>query len=155
MVSPFLVTCLEYTEEVANTHRSDDLMNTSTELEPTSRQSMHPSFKASNFSPSPPPKNRMADGRSLNKVNQKPTIKQLAQQPGYIDKDDMIIELPNREELMSNSKSREPTIKNERRSMMESRYGEDEHKFDTYGTLEATDDQSQVDRSQLGHSSST
>lgn len=87
---------VEYTDEVQNTHRSDDLMNTSTELDQPSRQSMHPAaIKKTKLSPSP------TGGY------QKPRYKQFSQQPGFIDKNAMIEELPNREELVSNAKSRE------------------------------------------------
>jgi hypothetical protein len=88
-------TSVELTEEPPITHRSDDLLNTSTDLEPTSRQSVYPIANKSYLSTSP---------QSL-RYYQKPSIRQLAPQPGY--QGSTIVELPTREELMSNQNSRE------------------------------------------------
>lgn len=86
---------IEYTDEAQNTYRSDDLLNTSTELE-NSRQSVYPIGALQNKNRSPQPQGK--SGKAM---------RHFSQQPGYIDKGEPIIELPNREELISNPKSRE------------------------------------------------
>jgi golgin subfamily B member 1 len=91
------------TEEAPNTNRSDDLLNTSTELEPTSRSSMHPKKVG---------KHKLS--LSPASVGYGQNLKFSSQQPGYIDRDEMIEELPNKEEIISNPKSREQSKHNKR-----------------------------------------
>ena len=133
---------VEYSDEMPNTHRSDDLMNTSTDLEPSSRYSSH--LVAQNQSP-------LSAGRVYKK-----NMRQVSQQPGYIDQEDMIMEMPNGEEILSNPKSREQSNQNNRRhfeasksdafsflanetdeSLMMSRYKPyKEQKLDTFDTID-------------------
>jgi len=87
---------VEFTDEIQNTQRSDDYLNTSTDLEPSHRQSVYQIG------------NKKKSGRSQQaSIKNKQAMMKLSQQPGYIDRDQAIIEQPNREELVSNPKSRE------------------------------------------------
>lgn len=100
---------IEYTDEAQNTFRSDDLLNTSTELD-NSRQSEYPIGALQGKNRSPLPQGKI--GHSM---------RHLSQQPGYIDKGEPIIELPNREELISNPKSREQSHQSANRQKFRNR----------------------------------
>ncbi|CAI2361027.1 unnamed protein product [Moneuplotes crassus] len=126
------------TDEIQNTQRSDELLNTSTDMEPTQRQSVYQ--KGSPKKQQLPEKSQLKNRQNLLKVSQ---------QPGYIDKEQAIIELPNREELMSNPRSREQSHQKVSRrrfnkkpegteGLMRSRYleQEEEHKLEGYETYD-------------------
>jgi len=143
---------VELTDDVQNTQRSDELLNTSTDIELSQRYSVYQVGSLQKSS-------RKQGNHNRNHQN----LAKISQQPGFIDKDQAIIEAPNRDEIASNSKSREQSnqrntrqkfknssvlcnnfnsAQDENASLMRSRYLEqEEHKLDDYDMYENSERQ--------------